>query len=668
MAERVSPKRAEIVAGIGFLFQVVFSIAVLLIAVWNGSAANLSESWHYLVGTAFWGIVFVHLRQRRLAHEEELEVEELEKSRKESPAEGKPLFEGGEVESYSARGRLRALEKWAVPAFSVIISGVLIFIAISIIAGLWKEAEVEQIEGTGRTLLTSLVLLAIVSFISFLYAKYSAGMASVKEWRLLRTGGSYLMSNAIFCFATMIAVFFARSGYPKVDRAVAYAIPFLMGLLGLEILLNFILDFYRPRIKGQEVRPPYDSRMLSLVTEPGGILKTVAHTLDYQFGFKVSETWFYRFLEKAIAPLILFQLATLYLLSCFVVVGPDELGVIERFGKPLKGGAVLDSGLHMKWPWPVEKAYRYPAKRMLSFNLGYRGETTGPLLWTVGHYEEEYNYLVASRRQAPDAPQEAPPAEAGTASAPVSKDVPVNLADINVGVYYKIDDLYDYIYNQYHDYTEKDPEKKDALLKLIAERELVRYMVTVDIADAMTTGRQRIAKELKTRIQKEADRNKIGVVIKRVAVENIHPPVEVGDAYEEVIEAGEEREARILDAKAKEQEIIPRAREDARIKIIEAEAYKARRELVSKAEVERFLNQLKAYNAAPEVHKIRQYLSALDEGLENTRKFIIPHHPDTVVIFETEEGITPGLGDLDISRQTLEKEREKRFGPRKESK
>ena len=197
---------------------------------------------------------------------------------------------------------------------------------------------------------------------------------------------------------------------------------------------------------------------------------------------------------------------------------------------------------------------------------------------------------------------------------------------------------------------------------------IVRYMVTVDIADAMTVGRDRIGRKLKARIQKQADNHNIGVAIRHVAVENIHPPVQVGAAYEEVIKAEEDREARILDARAEEQDIIPRAREDARIMIIRAEAYKTRRQLVSKAETERFLNQLKAYNAAPEVHMMRKYLSALEEGLTNTRKFVIPHHPDTVVIIETEQAITPGFGDLDIGGETLQKEREEKFGGGKEAK
>jgi regulator of protease activity HflC (stomatin/prohibitin superfamily) len=657
MTEKVAAKRAEVVAGIGLLFQILFSVVMLVLAAYNNSAATLSETWHYFIGIAFWGIVFAHLRQRRLAREEELEVEELEKSRRESLAEGKPLFEGAETESYTARGRLSTLEKWVIPAFSVIVAAILIFVALRTVRVLWTEVEVKAIGVTGE----SLFILAGITFISFMFAKYASGMASVPEWRLLRAGGSYLMSNTIFTFLALLAVGFAKFGYPKVDRWVAYVIPALMGLLGVEIVLNFILDFYRPRIKGQEVRPPYDSRMLSLVTEPGGILKTVAHTLDYQFGFKVSETWFYRFLEKAIAPLILFQLGTLYLLTCFVIVGPDELGIVERFGRPPEEKRTLASGLHMKLPWPFEKAYRYPAKRMLNFHLGYKGEVKGPLLWTIGHYEEEYHYLVATELAEPR--KQAPLDDEGAGDAErIVTDVPVTLADITVQVYYKINDLYDYVYNQYHDYGEKDPEKRDLLLKLIAERELVRYMVTVDIDEAMTVGRDVVAKDLKNRIQKEADKHEIGVDIRHVAVESIHPPVPVGPAYEDVIAAEEDREATILDAKGREQTIIPNARMRAEKRRVEAEAYRIKRTLISKAEAERFLDQLKVHSVAPEVYELREYLRGFQEGVKDIRKFIIPEHPDVIIQFETEQTVTPGLTDLGVTSEDIRRARENKFG------
>ena len=73
---------------------------------------------------------------------------------------------------------------------------------------------------------------------------------------------------------------------------------------------------------GRPGRLVYDSRLVGLLAEPEGLFTTAAHALDYQFGFKVSETWFYRFLEKALAWLILLQIAVLVPSTSLVFVSP----------------------------------------------------------------------------------------------------------------------------------------------------------------------------------------------------------------------------------------------------------------------------------------------------------------------------------------------------------
>ena len=47
-----------------------------------------------------------------------------------------------------------------------------------------------------------------------------------------------------------------------------------------ELVVNFIIEFYRPRSLG-ESRPVFESQLLSLFTEPGGVLRNIASALDY---------------------------------------------------------------------------------------------------------------------------------------------------------------------------------------------------------------------------------------------------------------------------------------------------------------------------------------------------------------------------------------------------
>ena len=134
------------------------------------------------------------------------------------------------------------------------------------------------------------------------------------------------------------------------------------------------MDIYRPRLKGQYNRSAFDSRLLGIINEPGGILRSAADALDYQFGFQVSQTWFYKLLEQAIVPLILFGAVTLYGLSCIVIVNPDEQAIIEFFGNPVNNAddvRLVGPGLTFKLPWPIEKVYKYPVTKISEIGIGY---------------------------------------------------------------------------------------------------------------------------------------------------------------------------------------------------------------------------------------------------------------------------------------------------------
>ena len=123
-------------------------------------------------------------------------------------------------------------------------------------------------------------------------------------------------------------------------------------------------------------------------------LATAAHALDYQFGFKVSETWFYQFLQRALAWLLLAQLGILGLSTCFVFIDAGEQALWERFGRPV-GPGVIGPGAHLKFPWPIDRVHRYRTQEIQSFNVGFvhdeKDDHEKTVLWTVSHYKEEFH-------------------------------------------------------------------------------------------------------------------------------------------------------------------------------------------------------------------------------------------------------------------------------------
>ena len=393
---------------------------------------------------------------------------------------------------------------------------------------------------------------------------------------------------------------------PRVDRHAAHAILGLLALVGVETVVNLVLEIYRPRTRGAAVRPLYESRLLGLFSQPGGLLRTAAHTLDYQFGFKVSGTWFYRYLERALAGLVLAQLAVVWLSTCLVLIEPHEDALLERWGRPVAARPVLGPGLHFKGPWPMDRALVFSSRELKSFNVGFTPdpelEKRDTLLWTRAHYKEELNLLVASR----DA------TDAGAAAG--EQTVPVNLITVSIPVQYRVTNLLEWAVGH---------AEGERLLPLLATREVAHYLVSVDLEEFMAAGRGRAAEELRAVIQRRANEARLGVEILFVGLQDVHPPVPVADAYEAVIAATQERETRVLDAQGYRAERLPRAQAEADRRILEQRGASVARISRAAAQAARFTNQIAAAHAAPAVFNTWTYHDTLTRALSGPRKFVI---------------------------------------------
>jgi regulator of protease activity HflC (stomatin/prohibitin superfamily) len=676
----VSSKRAEYVARASLILSVVFFGIVFFVGRWSGFFALSAISWLILSAVLIWLVLVIQFHQRALAEQEKLDMSQLAESKQDST-----IFQAGDERAVMfavAQRRLDLLEKWFIPVFSAIIAAYQIAIGLYLLKAVSTASDYE-----GKQPLVCAACMTSVAFVSFLISRYATGMSSQPQWKPLRAGGSVLLGIAILCFGLAIALAMVQFRSFVVIKVIDFIIPILLLLLGAETALNIVLDIYRPRLKGQYARSAFDSRLLGIINEPGGIFRTAASAIDYQFGFKVSQTWFYKLLEKAIVPLILFAVVTLYLLSCIVVVNPDEEAIIEHFGNPLnQAGQVrlARPGLTFKWPWPIDVAYKHPTKMVSEISIGfvpkYKPGTKEldrePLLWGKAHYEKEYLLLVASEQ---------------TTTRLTTGAVPVSLIIATVPVQYRVKDLYSFIYNH------NEPEK---LLESICYHELTRFAASakIEVSDQTSinqcllgAGRAEAKRALTSRIQAAADEAGLGVEIVFLGLAGIHPPPEVAGDYQKVIGAVQKKQAIILGAYAQRNKDLSvlagsvedadrlyalatkyqRARERNRSDEIEklgdaldlafaeakgdifsrlrkAQSYAFEKATLARATGQRFDSQLKAYRAAKEFYKQEQKLATLEEALENIRKYVvITDQNDTqVFIFDAQEKLTPSLYEL----------------------
>jgi len=307
----ITSRPAKNISLAAFILSTLFFFVSWLLGQWSSFFAVYAISWLLLGSALIWLVLLIQSYQRTIAEQEKLDMGQIPEQQQDST-----IFQAKDEHEELlavAQRHLKILEKWFLPLFSALIAIYQILVGLYLLKA--KSALIpDQIE-TKQPLICAICMTAI-AFISFLISRYATGMSTQDtRWKPLRAGGSSLLSIAILCFLLAIALAWAQFKVFLIINIIEWIIPALLLVLGIETALNVIFDIYRPRLKEQYSRTPFDSRLLGLINEPGRIFHTAASAIDYQFGFKVSQTWFYRLLEKAIVPLTLFAAIILYLLS-----------------------------------------------------------------------------------------------------------------------------------------------------------------------------------------------------------------------------------------------------------------------------------------------------------------------------------------------------------------
>ena len=123
----------------------------------------------------------------------------------------------------------------------------------------------------------------------------------------------------------------------------------------------------------------------------------------------------------------------------------------------------------------------------------------------------------------------------------------------------------------------------------------------------------------------------------------------VAAAYEAVIGAVAEKEAKILAAEGYRAETLPRAAADAARKLNEAHAAATRKTAIAAGQAGQFAHQVAAYEAAPNVFRQRSYLEAFTKAVGPARKLVIgPTNTHDVITLNLEEKFDQSLLNVGI--------------------
>ena len=288
-----------------------------------------------------------------------------------------------------------------------------------------------------------------------------------------------------------------------------------------------------------------------------------------------------------------------WLFTGVYTVGPDEVGVVQRFGKYDR---IVQSGLNYHMPFPIETVKTPKVTEVKRIEVGFR---------TVGKNQ----YRTVERE-----------------SLMLTGDE--NIVDAELIVQYKIKEPINYLFNFI------GPELS---LREASEASLRTVVGRHNIDEALTSGKLMIQEETKELLQSILDKYGTGVQVVAVQLQDVSPPKQVIDAFKDVASAKEDKNRMINEAEGYRNDVIPKARGEAQAMIREAEGFRESRIKRAEGDVAKFKAILKEYSKAKDVTRERLYLEAMEGILPGLEKYIVPNGEDGNLLNLLNLGSTKGV-------------------------
>ena len=261
----------------------------------------------------------------------------------------------------------------------------------------------------------------------------------------------------------------------------------------------------------------------------------------------------------------------------------EEEGVLLTLGEY---SGLAQSGIHLKWPAPIQTVIKIPTKRELEMEFGQRAKSGSDRRINRAEIEEESLMLTGD----------------------------LNVAVVPWKTQYRIAEPDKFLFKV------KDPIGTFRDMNEAVMREVIGDR---SVNEVLTAGRQEIATKMEEKLQEMCNQYENGIKINRILLQKVLPPKQVQDAFNEVNTAEQEKEKMINQALGDYNRIIPRARGEAEQTVQQAEGYSMDRINRAKGDASLYNDLLKAYKKSPEVTRDRIYLETMAKVYPNVKQKII---------------------------------------------
>lgn len=310
---------------------------------------------------------------------------------------------------------------------------------------------------------------------------------------------------------------------------------------------------------------------------------------------------------------LLCAFAGVYLLSGFYALNADETGVVERFGRKLL--PYRQPGLHYKLPWPIDRLTRVQAHRVRVVEVGFRSNPKGianePVAyeWNAQHRGGMFQKVAEE-------------------SLMLTGDQ--NMIELTATIHYIPEHPDDFLFRQLD---------ADVTVRSAAESVIQGVVTSSALDDVLTSSRRAIEARAKAELQNRLASYGAGVTVLQVKLEDVHPSLEVVDAFRQVSDAFEEKSRLVNEAEGYKNEQLALAHGNAAATLQNANAYSSGRKTRSEGDASRFQVAEQAFRKAPQATESRLYLETMEEVLPGKKKVIVDASKNKRHLFLLQDGV-----------------------------
>ncbi len=297
----------------------------------------------------------------------------------------------------------------------------------------------------------------------------------------------------------------------------------------------------------------------------------------------------------AIIKFVMVILAAVFVFSGFFTVGPQEKAIILRFGKPLGEGdkALLGAGAHWAFPYPIDEVVKVPITEIQQVKS------------TVGWY-------ALTPEQAIQDELGNPPPAMGSLN-PMFDGYALtadgNIVHVKATLSFRIEDPIRYVFS----FVSASNAVQSAL-----DNALLATTARFNVDDILTRDRIGFQEAVRQRVGLLAQSHNLGIAVEQCVVTPRHPR-QLNLAFAAVLNAGQNREKALNDARSEANQLVSKAGSDAAGRLDAAQAERTRLVQSVTSDADTFLRLLPQYRTNSDLFVQLRLVETMGRVLTNAQ-------------------------------------------------